>query len=86
MSRINKKFNTGFIATTAVLLLALGGLIFSLTTAAAILMYADSIDARESRIQKNLNVSACNDTLALITAKDYFLQGKLYLSDFDCSI
>ncbi|GEM_PF-1910173 len=76
----------GFIATTAIILLAMGTLAFLLATLSAASFYADSVQAREIRIQKQLNERACQETLPLIVAKDYFFQGEIRLSEFDCVI
>jgi hypothetical protein len=76
----------GFVATTAVVLLATGTLAFLVTTMSAAALFADSVDRREARIQKRLNEIACQETLPLLIAKDYFLDGEVTLSDFGCVI
>jgi hypothetical protein len=76
----------GFVATTAVVLLATGTLAFLVTTMSAAALFADSVDRREARIQKRLNEIACQETLPLLIAKDYFLDGEVTLSDFGCAI
>lgn len=75
----------GFIATTAVTLLSLGTLAFLIVTLSSVTAYADSVERREIRIQKDLNDRACEETLSLIRAKDYFLQGEVVLNDLGCS-
>ena len=81
-----RRTQNAFIATTAVILLALGSLAFLLATLSAATFYADSVERREARIQKQLNDQACQDTKSLLIAKDYFLEGSVYLKDFDCVI
>ncbi len=76
----------GFIATTAVILLSIGTLVFILSTLGSVTLYADSVERREIRIQKSLNLEACGETLLILAAKDYFLSGDVYLSDFDCTV
>lgn len=76
----------GFVATTAVMLLATGILAFLIVTMSAAALFADSVDRREVRIQKGLNEVACQETLPLMVAKDYFLDGEVKLSDFGCVI
>ncbi len=80
------QFKEGFIATTAIILLAMGTMAFLLATLSAASFYADSVQAREMRIQKQLNEQACQETLPIVVAKDYFLQGEVALSEFDCVI
>jgi hypothetical protein len=63
MSRINRYSTTsrpssrheGFAAVTAVLLISFGVLAMSLAVLGAAAMYADSVSARELRIQNGLN-------------------------------
>ncbi len=76
----------GFVATTAVVLLATGTLAFLIVTMSAAALFVDSVDRREARIQKGLNEIACQETLPLLVAKDYFLDGDVELSDFDCIV
>lgn len=76
----------GFIATTAVILLAMGTLAFLLATMSAASFYGYSIETREMRIQKQLNWQACQETLPLIIAKDYFFESEIMLSNFDCTV
>ncbi len=76
----------GFMATTAIILLAIGILAFVLVTVSTASVYSDSVTRREMRIQKGLNKQACADTSKLVQAKDYFLNNEVVLSDFDCVI
>jgi amino acid transporter len=76
----------GFIATVAVILLATGTLAFTLVTLGSVASYADMVGQREMRIQKSLNLKACDETLPIISAKDYFLDEEIYLSDLGCKI
>ncbi len=76
----------GFVATTAVVMLATGTLAFLIATMSAAVLFADSADRREARIQRGMNDVACRETLSLLIAKDYFLTGDVELSDFGCVI
>ncbi len=85
MLRIYKnKYVKGFVATTAVIVLSIGTLAFLLVTLSAATSYADSVTRREVRIQQSLNKLACQETLPLLVAKDYFLDKEIELSDFGC--
>ena len=75
----------GFIAVTAVILLATGVMAFSLATLGSAVAYSDAVYRRELRIQANLNAEACLDTAALMAAKDYFLAGSVHISEFGCN-
>ena len=76
----------GFVAVTAVILLALGCLASALAVFAASAAYADSVTRREYRIQKSMNEAACGDIRALMMAKDYFFVGQSVVPEFDCVI
>ena len=71
-------------ALIAVVLLATGTLAFSLATVSAAATYADMTYRRELRIQAQLNAEACLDSVSLMAAKDYFLNGPVHLSEFGC--
>ncbi len=81
-----REAESGFIATTAIVLLAIGSLFFLAVTMSAVTLYADSIDHREMRIQRRLNENACVETRSLIMAKDYFFRDSIQLKDFGCDI
>ncbi len=83
MNKISKK---GFIATIAIVLLATGTLAFLLVTLSTAYSYADSVEYREIRIQTSLNERACQETLSLLIAKDYFLDKEVTLTDLGCAI
>jgi hypothetical protein len=74
----------GFAAVTAVLLVSFGVLAMSLTAFGASAMYADSVSARETRIQNQLNSQACQDSHSLIQAKDAFVSGTINVPEFGC--
>ncbi len=76
--------NDGFIALIAVIMLAFGALAFSFATLASAVSYADMISRRELRIQTRLNAAACLDTVKLMFAKDFFLNGKVSIPEFGC--
>lgn len=67
--------SAGFIASTAVIIISLGICAMMLSGASAVFWYADSVDAREIRIQHELNAQACRDTIMLIEAKKLTTQG-----------
>ena len=75
----------GFVALTAVILIATGVISYSLATLSASVFYAESVEKREYRIQTNLNDSACLDTVTLMVVKDYFLKGSVSIPEFDCT-
>jgi hypothetical protein len=76
--------SSGFMALVAVLLLSAGSIAFALSTLASVVFFADSVRTRELRIQTRLNVEACLDTLGLMAAKDYFLQGTVMVPELGC--
>lgn len=80
------KNSEGFIATTAIILLAMGSLAFLVATMSASVSYADSIERGESRMQKALNQKACEETRQIMKAKDHFWSEEIVLSDLECSI
>ena len=84
--RSPRRISHGFIAATAVVLLALGSLASILAISIACASYADSVVRREYRIQKRLNQKACDDARDLIWAKDRFFEGEMLLSEFGCLI
>ena len=62
-------------ATTAIILLSMGTLAISTSVVASAIIYANSVNKRELRIQRRLNDEACAEAQRLIQAKDYFLNG-----------
>jgi hypothetical protein len=89
MLKIHKQHNLdsrrrGFIALTAVILLATGILAFSLVALSAAVSYADMVAQKELRIQATLNAQACLETAELMAAKDYFISGTFLISQFGC--
>ena len=76
----------GFGAAVAVILLSLTSLGVSLAVLAAAVGFSDQVYRHESRIQKNLNQKACDDTRSLMKTKDAFATGTVYLKDFDCYV
>ncbi len=80
-----RKFqNKGFVALISVVLLATGVMTFSSVTSSVALAYSDSIFRKELRIQAGLNTSSCLETLALMLAKDFFLNGPVSIPEFGC--
>ena len=85
MNRINLKIHQrGFMATIAVILIATGAIALSLSALAGAVLYADSVDKHEFRIQAGLNARACLDTVTLMAVKDYFLNGEVAVPEFGC--
>jgi Tfp pilus assembly protein PilV len=78
--------NSGFTALIAVILIALGVLALSLTSISSALLYADSVNQREYRIQARLHALACLDATTLMAAKNYFLNGTTTIPEFGCNI
>jgi len=81
-----RNLHDGFAAVTSVLLISFGVLAMSLAALGAAAMYADSVSARESRIQNTLNQHACQDSQELIKEKDAFVSGNVDLPEFGCVI
>ncbi|MEN9913032.1 MAG: hypothetical protein RLY66_440 [Candidatus Parcubacteria bacterium] len=77
---------SGFMAVTAIILLAMGCIASVIVVFTASISYADSITRREYRIQKALNEKACQDIREFILIKDYFFIGSTTVSEFDCVI
>ena len=75
----------GFIATTAIILISLGALAYTAIILSMAVSYADSEARSEWRIQANMNAAACAFAVAIMSAKDYFLQGNIYVREFDCT-
>lgn len=71
-------------AVTAVIFVAMAAMLFATTALGAAVNYADSVALRQKRIQAKLNLKACEDTLRLMYSADYFLEGDVYLREFDC--
>ena len=74
----------GFIAVTAVTMLACATLLFANIMLQAVVDYSDMVTRHEWRIQANLNAESCLNAVSLMSVKDYFLHGQVYLKEFDC--
>lgn len=79
-------YQKGFVATTAVIILSIGTLVILVASVAGVAAYADMVDTRELRMQKELNQEACADTTSIIRAKNIHADGRVYLMDFGCII
>lgn len=75
---------SGFMATTAVVMLAMGVFAYSLAVQAAALQYADMVDRHERRIRASINTIACLDHIFLMATRDYFLLGPISVAEFSC--
>ncbi len=84
MLKINSAKN-GFIATTAIVLLAMGSFAFILVTLASAELYAGSVEKRETRIQKILDQYSCEESRKVATTKDYFQSTKVIFLEFVCN-
>jgi len=82
---LSKKYQTGFIATIAVILLATFILTFSLITLDTALSFSGGVYKKELRIQANLNADACLDQVTLMVSRDYFLSGQIKIKEFGCT-
>jgi len=82
--KIYKGVHKGFVALIAVLLLSTATLVFSLVTTTSAWSYFDTVQQRELRIQSKLNLGGCLESLKLMIAKDFFLEGKIVLREFGC--
>ncbi len=72
--------------TIAVVTLSVGALAFAAVTMVTVWSYIDSVNARERRVQRDLNQQSCADIAPIIHAKDYFWHRPTYLADFECTI
>ena len=77
--------NKGFIAVTAVVILASITLLFANITMQIAVDYSDSVMRHEWRIQANLNAQSCLSAVQLMVSKDYFLNGELKIKEFGCT-
>ena len=83
----NSEYNSevrGFIAVTAVIMIACSTLLFASIVMKASADYSDTVTRHEWRIQANLNAESCLQHVALMSAKDYFLSGEIFVSVFGC--
>ena len=69
----------------AVVVLCLGTLTLVLVADEAAAAYADSVQAKQQRIQRGLDQTACDATLALMRAKDAFASGSVRVGEFGCA-
>jgi len=74
----------GFAGMIAIIIMAFGTVAFSLATLGMVAEYADSVSARERRIQKKLNEKACQDSKVLIAIKDNFWDGEINIRELGC--
>lgn len=81
-NRQNKQ--AGFIATTAVMIVAIGVISLSLVTLSSSVAFSDFIYRKELRVQSNLNSRACLSQILLMISEDYFLSGRIDLKEFGC--
>ncbi len=83
---ISKKSATnGFIAVTAVMILACSTILFANVALRSAIEYVDSVTRHEWRIQADLNAQSCLSTVVLMAVKDYFLEGNVQVAEFGCT-
>jgi len=75
----------GFIAVTAVMMIACVTILFASVIMRIVVDYSDMVTRHEWRIQANLNAESCLNAVTLMVAKDYFLNGEVFLQEFGCS-
>ncbi|MCX6715850.1 MAG: hypothetical protein NT077_02395 [Candidatus Taylorbacteria bacterium] len=76
----------GFGAALAVVMISIGTLALSLAALSAAIIYSDSVNRNEWRIQAGLNRQACDDMKDLVKSKDMFVAGAIKIPEFDCSV
>lgn len=79
------KDSAGFIALIAVTMLAMGAIAFAISVMSGAQSYAQSVTRREARIQARLYAASCLDSVTLMLAKDFFLNGVVSLAEFSCT-
>ncbi len=84
-SRAYVATSKGFIAVTAIIIIVSGILMYSVMATVSAFAYSDMVLRREWRTQANINAQSCLSTVALMTAKDYFLEGEIEVEEFGCS-
>ncbi len=77
-------YKKGFIAVTAVMVMACIVFLFESVVLQSAVNFADNVTNHEWRIQANLNVQSCVSAIAIMSAKDYFLTGNLSLPEYGC--
>jgi hypothetical protein len=73
----SNKNNRGFISVISVILLSAGVLAFALAAWSASALYADGVNQRQMRMERSIDTENCRQTLALMHAKDYFMDYSL---------
>ena len=76
----------GFIATTALLMLAVSSLAFIVLAGLTVSEYADNVMLHEMRIQHSLNEITCADIRELRIEKDATIEGLISIPEFECTI
>ncbi|MES2314993.1 MAG: hypothetical protein V4524_03625 [Patescibacteria group bacterium] len=82
---MHKNKSKGFIAVTAVIVIVSGILMYSAMVMVSAFTYSDAVVRREWRMQANFNAQSCLSTAALMSAKDYFLEGDIEVKEFGCN-
>lgn len=83
-NKINIKGKRGFVAVVSVFMLMSGATAFGLVTLGAVILYYESVNLREYRLQARLNLKACIDTIATMANRDFFISGDLDFVEFGC--
>ena len=79
-------YDRGFGAAVAVMLVSLGTLALAMSAMGAAIVYSDSVEKIELRLQNGLNQKACDDSALLIKSKDAFVSGTVRLFEFNCTL
>lgn len=76
----------GFGSLVAVVLIALGGLAFSISLADSVYLYSDLISKKELRMQASVNSDSCNDVVMHELELNPFLEGEYIVSELGCEV
>ena len=77
--------NNGFIAVTAVIVIACVTLLFANIIMQIVVDYSGMVMRHEWRIQANLNAESCLNVVTLMVEKNYFLNGEVSVERFECT-
>lgn len=84
MKEDHKNIQKGYVALVAVILIASGTLVFSLTALSSAVSFSENVYKRELRIQAGLNARSCLEIITLMLSRDYFLSGKVEIAELGC--
>ncbi len=81
-----KSEKSGFVAMISLILLAFSTMTISLVVFGASVVYIDSVNRKEMRIQTALNLEACKMRALDILARDYYVSGRVEQREFGCEL